>query len=69
MLGGGISGLSSAYFISKEFPKSKITVFEQQKELGGWIKSSKVQVPGGDVTFESGPRTLRKATPTAALVG
>lgn len=68
MLGGGISGLSSAYFISKEFPNSKITVFEKQKKLGGWIKSNKVHVPGGDVTFESGPRTLRNSTPTAALV-
>ena len=68
VLGGGIAGLSSAYFASKEFPNSKITVYESGKETGGWIKSKRVHVPGGDVLFESGPRTLRNATPTAYLV-
>lgn len=68
VLGGGIAGLSSAYFASKEFPNSKVTVYEGGKETGGWIQSQRVQVPGGDVLFESGPRTLRNATPTAHLV-
>ena len=68
VLGGGIAGLSSAYFASKEFPNSKITVYESGAETGGWIRSKRVQVPGGDVLFESGPRTLRNATPTAHLV-
>tara|TARA_R110002003_G_scaffold391_14_gene19504 strand:+ start:5358 stop:5705 length:348 start_codon:yes stop_codon:yes gene_type:complete len=68
ILGGGVAGLSSAYFISREFPKSKVTVFEAGKETGGWIKSKRVEVPGGDIIFESGPRTLRNATPTAHLV-
>lgn len=68
VFGGGIAGLSSAYFVSKEFPDSKITVFEAGKETGGWIKSKRVDVPGGDVLFELGPRTLRNATPTASLV-
>jgi oxygen-dependent protoporphyrinogen oxidase len=68
VLGGGIAGLSSAYFASKEFPNSKITVYESGNEKGGWIKSKRVQVPGGDVLFEAGPRTLRNATPTAHLV-
>ncbi|KAH7075007.1 hypothetical protein FB567DRAFT_536005 [Paraphoma chrysanthemicola] len=67
ILGGGVAGLSSAYFVSREFPKSKITVFEAGKETGGWIKSKRVEVPGGEVIFESGPRTLRNATPTAHL--
>lgn len=66
ILGGGISGLASAHFVSKEFPKSKITIFESRKEVGGWIKSSKIKVPGGDIVFEHGPRTLRP-TPTSAL--
>lgn len=71
VLGGGISGLSSAYFISKEFPTSKITIFESGKATGGWIRSRRVDVPGGDILFEYGPRTLRpglKAAPTAQLV-
>jgi oxygen-dependent protoporphyrinogen oxidase len=69
VFGGGIAGLSSAYFISKQFPKTKITIFESGSETGGWIRSKRVKVPGGDVLFESGPRTLRNATPTALLVG
>ncbi|KAF2997686.1 oxygen-dependent protoporphyrinogen oxidase [Curvularia kusanoi] len=68
VLGGGIAGLSSAYFASKEFPNTKITVYESGKETGGWIKSKRVQVPGGDVNFETGPRTLRNASVTAHLI-
>ncbi|KAF2267446.1 Protoporphyrinogen oxidase [Lojkania enalia] len=71
ILGGGISGLASAYFVNKEFPNSKITIYESQGELGGWIRSRRVEVPGGDVLFEYGPRTLRPAVsakPTAGLI-
>jgi oxygen-dependent protoporphyrinogen oxidase len=73
ILGGGIAGLSSAYFVSREFPQAKITLFEAGKETGGWIKSRRVPVEGqdgqkGDVLFELGPRTLRNSTVTAGLV-
>ncbi|PVI01767.1 Protoporphyrinogen oxidase [Periconia macrospinosa] len=59
VLGGGISGLASAYFVAQEFPRSKITIYEAEKQLGGWIRSQRIPVPGGDVLFEHGPRTLR----------
>jgi oxygen-dependent protoporphyrinogen oxidase len=68
ILGGGVAGLSSAYFVSREFPNSKIVLYEAGKDIGGWIKSKRVGVPGGDVVFELGPRTLRSATPTAHLI-
>ncbi|KAH8726405.1 hypothetical protein GQ44DRAFT_705590 [Phaeosphaeriaceae sp. PMI808] len=68
VLGGGVAGLSSAYFVAKEFPNSKITVFEAGKETGGWIKSRKVEVPGGEIIFESGPRTLRRSSTTTHLI-
>ncbi|KAF2478292.1 Protoporphyrinogen oxidase [Lindgomyces ingoldianus] len=61
VLGGGISGLSSAYFTALEFPNTKITIYERSEELGGWIRSKRVKVPGGEVVFEQGPRTLRPA--------
>ncbi|KAL5113232.1 oxygen-dependent protoporphyrinogen oxidase [Pleosporales sp. CAS-2024a] len=67
ILGGGVAGLSSAYFVSREFPKSKITLFEAGKQTGGWIRSKRLPVPGGHVIFELGPRTLRNATVTAHL--
>ncbi|KAF2011910.1 Protoporphyrinogen oxidase [Aaosphaeria arxii CBS 175.79] len=72
VLGAGISGLASAHFIAKEFPKSKITVIERSDETGGWIKSRKVEVEGGDVVLEYGPRTLRPgaaALPTVEDLG
>ncbi|KAF2878027.1 hypothetical protein BDV95DRAFT_589011 [Massariosphaeria phaeospora] len=71
VLGGGISGLASAHFVAKEFPKSKITIYEANKEAGGWIRSRKVDVPGGSVLFEYGPRTLRptpSSKPTGQLI-
>jgi oxygen-dependent protoporphyrinogen oxidase len=68
VLGGGVAGLSSAYFVSREFPKSKVTIFEAGPNAGGWMKSKKVKVPGGEVIFELGPRTLRNSTVTAHLV-
>ncbi|KAF2676648.1 Protoporphyrinogen oxidase [Lentithecium fluviatile CBS 122367] len=71
VLGGGISGLASAHFISKEFPNSKITVYESDKDTGGWIQSRREDVPGGNVLFEHGPRTLRpgpNCMPTAQLI-
>jgi oxygen-dependent protoporphyrinogen oxidase len=71
ILGGGISGLSTAHFVGKEFPNSKITIYEGQKEAGGWLRSRRVEVPGGDVVFEYGPRSLRPGIysyPTAQIV-
>lgn len=75
ILGGGISGLSAAYYLSKASPKTKILLVEGSKRVGGWIKSQRVS-PGfhasnptttttttkptdGDVLFEVGPRSLR----------
>ncbi|KAI8346169.1 protoporphyrinogen oxidase [Blakeslea trispora] len=74
VLGGGISGLSAAYYLARLAPKTtKITLIEGKNRLGGWIKSRRV-APGkytsqtelpptstekNSVLFEGGPRTLR----------
>jgi oxygen-dependent protoporphyrinogen oxidase len=54
VLGGGISGLSTAYFLKKELPNASILLIESQK-WGGWISSLKRD----NTLFETGPRTLR----------
>lgn len=54
ILGGGISGLSAAWFYQKKYPDHKITLLEKMERLGGWI--DKVQENG--FVFEKGPRTL-----------
>lgn len=64
ILGGGITGLSAAFHLSRKFPSSRITLLEKSHRLGGWVHSKRVQfpVPGGDVgsvVLELGPRTLR----------
>ncbi|XP_017772600.1 PREDICTED: protoporphyrinogen oxidase [Nicrophorus vespilloides] len=56
ILGGGISGLSTAYYLSKKCPKELLTIIEASDHIGGWIKSRKL--PDGTI-FEQGPRTLR----------
>ena len=65
--GGGISGLASAYYLTKELPHSRVVLFEASEGLGGWIKSRTVDVGNGSVVFEQGPRTLRTALPNGPV--
>lgn len=59
VLGGGITGMASAYYLSEEFPHAKITLYESKPELGGWMRSKHVDVGDGKIIFEQGPRSLR----------
>jgi predicted NAD/FAD-binding protein len=67
ILGGGITGLASAYYLSKELPSASITLYEASDRMGGWLRSKHVNVGNGKIVFEQGPRTLRPRTP-AGLV-
>ncbi|XP_072049287.1 protoporphyrinogen oxidase-like [Amphiura filiformis] len=62
VIGGGITGLSAAFFLRRYVRKNgkepKIVVLEGSKRLGGWIHS--VRTEEGAV-HELGPRTLRPA--------
>ncbi|RDW78076.1 hypothetical protein BP5796_05928 [Coleophoma crateriformis] len=69
VLGGGISGLATAYYLAKLLPpEAKIDIYEASDRLGGWVDSKKIQVPGGEVVFEHGPRTLRPHTHAGMIV-
>ena len=59
VLGGGITGLAAAHYITEEFPGAKVTIFERQPRLGGWLRSTEVDVGDGVAVFEAGPRSLR----------
>ena len=59
VLGGGITGLTAAYLLSHKLPKATITLFETKDRLAGWLRSTEIDVEGGRVLFEHGPRTLR----------
>lgn len=67
ILGGGITGLTAAHYITRELPNAKVTIYEAGDRLGGWLQSETVEVEGGTVLMEKGPRTLRPGT-DAALV-
>ncbi|KAK0248894.1 oxygen-dependent protoporphyrinogen oxidase [Friedmanniomyces endolithicus] len=59
ILGGGITGLASAYYLTKELPNVRVTIYEASDRIGGWLSSKRVPVKDGTVLFEAGPRTLR----------
>lgn len=56
VLGGGLAGLSAAYYLSKAGSKN-VTVFEAARRLGGWIQTEQHTQLG--FRFEKGPRTIR----------
>ncbi|CAE6467643.1 unnamed protein product [Rhizoctonia solani] len=70
VLGGGISGLTTAFYLARHLPASypaRILLFEKSKRLGGWIRSEKIDIPtpshnasdSRSLVLEAGPRTLR----------
>lgn len=67
VLGGGITGLAAAYYVAKYRPKARISIFEAAPRLGGWLQSKSVEVAGGRVLFEQGPRSLRAGAASSAV--
>lgn len=59
VLGGGITGLAAAYYLTRDNPNAKVTLYEASDRVGGWLSSKRVDVHDGSVLFEAGPRTLR----------
>ncbi|XP_023021372.2 protoporphyrinogen oxidase [Leptinotarsa decemlineata] len=68
VLGGGLAGLSAAYYLIRCIPNHPLTLIEASHRLGGWIKSNTLD----DILFEQGPRTIRphgiSARNTLALI-
>ena len=64
VIGGGISGMSAAFHLSRRFPQASIILLERSAREGGWIRSRRVEVKDNDgnkatMLLEAGPRTLR----------
>lgn len=56
ILGGGITGLSCAWYLKKKYGSSiHLTIVEKNSRLGGWIQSTEKQ----GFLFEQGPRSCR----------
>ncbi|KAK1752374.1 hypothetical protein QBC47DRAFT_388267 [Echria macrotheca] len=64
VLGGGLTGLTTAFWLSRFLPKdAHITLYEASDRLGGWIDTAKVEVEDargrrGTVNFDSGARMV-----------
>lgn len=57
ILGGGLSGLCSAYYLTRLLgPSHRIVVLEASQRFGGWIETLRRQ---DGITFETGPRSVR----------
>lgn len=54
ILGGGISGLSAAWYAKKRYPEAHIQLFEATDRLGGVIDTGCLD----DLIYEKGPRTF-----------
>lgn len=67
VLGGGITGLTTAFHLQRTIPHAEISIFEQQERIGGWLNSEIVEVDGGEVLFEWGARSLRPDVGRAGL--
>jgi len=72
IVGGGIAGLVSAYYLSQKiarskFPHLRILLFERSSRFGGWIRSDQLEPKYDSHIFELGPRTLRLQSGIASL--
>lgn len=63
VLGGGIGGLSAAYYLARRYV-NPVTVYEASNRLGGWIRSENHYEE--NFIFEAGPRTIRTKGPAAS---
>lgn len=74
VIGGGISGLTLAWFLGISRPDLQITVLESKDRTGGWMESVKVNLQkdgeGQDAVeyLEWGPRTLQATHAGSSLI-
>eukprot|EP01087_Luapelamoeba_hula_P015558 TRINITY_DN4665_c0_g1_i3.p1 TRINITY_DN4665_c0_g1~~TRINITY_DN4665_c0_g1_i3.p1 ORF type:complete len:501 (-),score=41.77 TRINITY_DN4665_c0_g1_i3:76-1578(-) len=70
VLGGGISGLSAAYFAARHPAVKSVTLLEGTGRFGGWLQTAYLPSPSAPHTnyqFECGPASLRTTGAPAAV--
>ncbi|XP_028567066.2 protoporphyrinogen oxidase isoform X3 [Podarcis muralis] len=58
VLGGGVSGLATCYYLARSPQAPKVILLESSSRLGGWIHSTRTE---DGAVFEHGPRGIRPA--------
>ncbi|KAJ1733558.1 oxygen-dependent protoporphyrinogen oxidase [Coemansia biformis] len=70
VLGGGITGLSAAWYVAQRLPPTaRVVLIEGSSRLGGCVRTDRRRANGVELLAEKGPRTLRAGdSRTAAAV-
>jgi len=63
IIGGGIAGLSAAYYATKNIPDAQITLIESSGQWGGKITTDRVTFDDGTFIIEGGPDTFLATKP------
>jgi oxygen-dependent protoporphyrinogen oxidase len=63
VVGGGIAGLSAAYYAQKNIPDAHITLIESASYWGGKITTDRVAFDDGQFIIEGGPDTFLASKP------
>lgn len=63
VVGGGIAGLSAAYYAVREHPDWRVTVLEATDRWGGKITTARLPLDGGQFIIEGGPDTFLASKP------
>ena len=59
IIGGGISGLTAAWYLARGSSRLNVTLLEGSSRIGGWINSDRIAHTGA--VHELGPRSMRVA--------
>jgi hypothetical protein len=66
VLGGGLTGLTTAFYLTRFLPHAKITLYESSNRLGGWAETrGEVEEDPYAPIFELGPRAINVARRSA----
>jgi protoporphyrinogen/coproporphyrinogen III oxidase len=68
IIGGGIAGLSAAYYATKKIPNAQITLVESSNRWGGKITTDRVTFDDGQFIIEGGPDTFLATKPYATAL-
>jgi len=68
IVGGGIAGLSAAYYATKKLPDAQVTLIESSNQWGGKISTDRVIFDDGQFIIEGGPDTFLATKPWAVAL-
>ena len=68
VVGGGISGLSAAYFYRKKHPNARILILEDHDDFGGHAKRNEFEVNGRTLIGYGGSQTMQEPSGYSRIV-